>query len=187
MAVPATQVRKGNVIIFNGDPCRIIEFEHRTPGNLRAFIQAKMKNLRNGSTLEHRFRAADQVEKAEMSTQELQYMYSDGTHHHFMNVQNYEMIELSDESMGDSAQWLTPNMTITAEMFEGNPVGIDLPAALEYEVVETDASLAGATKPAMTKPAKLDNGVTVQVPAFVKQGDRIRVDPREGKYLERAK
>src|SRR5688572_15525527 len=117
MAVPATQVRKGNVIIFNGDPCRIIEFEHRTPGNLRAFIQAKMKNLRNGATLEHRFRAADQVEKAEMSTQELQYMYSDGSDHHFMNVQTFEMIELSDESMGDSAQWLSPNMVIMAEMF----------------------------------------------------------------------
>ena len=187
MAVPATQIRKGNVIIFNGDPCRIIEFEHRTPGNLRAFIQAKMKNLRNGSTLEHRFRAADQVEKADMSTQELQYMYSDGTHHHFMNVQNYEMLELSDDAMGDAAQWLTPNMVIMAEFCEGNPVGVDLPAALEFEVVETESSLAGATKTAMTKPAKLDNGVVVQVPAFVKQGDRVRVDPRESKYLERAK
>ena len=187
MAVPATQIRKGNVIIFNGDPCRIIEFEHRTPGNLRAFIQAKMKNLRNGSTLEHRFRAADQIEKAEMSTQELQYMYSDGTHHHFMNTQSFEMIELSDEALGDSAQWLTLNMIILAEFCEGRPVGIELPAALEYEVVQTEAALAGATKTAMTKPATLDNGVIVQVPPFVKQGDRIRVDPREGKYLERAK
>lgn len=187
MAVPATQIRKGNVIIFNGDPCRIIEFEHRTPGNLRAFIQAKMKNLRNGSTLEHRFRAADQVEKAEMSTQELQYMYSDGTHHHFMNVQSYEMLELADAALGDTAKWLTPNMVILAEFFDGRPLDIELPAALEFEVVQTDASLAGATKTAMTKPAKLDNGVTVQVPAFVKQGDRIRVDPREGIYLERAK
>ena len=187
MAVPATQIRKGNVIIYNGDPCRIIEFEHRTPGNLRAFIQAKMKNLRNGSTLEHRFRAADQVEKADMSTQELQYMYSDGTHHHFMNVATYEMLELADDAMGDSAQWMAPNMVILAEFFNGRPVGIELPAALEFEVVQTEASLAGATKTAMTKPAKLDNGVVVQVPAFVKQGDRIRVDPREAKYLERAK
>src|SRR5262245_39770769 len=187
MAVPATQIRKGNVIIFNGDPCRIVEFEHRTPGNLRAFIQAKMKNLRNGSTLEHRFRAADQIEKAEMSTQELQYMYSDGTHHHFMNVQSFEMLELSGDAMGDSAQWLTPNMVILAEFFDGRPVGIELPAALEFEVVQTDATMAGATKTAMTKPATLDNGVIVQVPAFVKQGVRIRVDPRDSSYLERAK
>ena len=188
MPVPATQIRKGNVIIFNGDPCRIIEFEHRTPGNLRAFIQAKMKNLRNGSTLEHRFRAADQVEKADMSTQELQYMYSDGHHYHFMNVQNYEMTELNAEALGDEAQWLTPNMVILAEMFEGHPVDIELPTSMELEIVETEPTMSGATKTAMTKPAKLSNGVMVQVPAFVNQGEKVRVDPRDGgKYLERAK
>lgn len=187
MAVPATQIRKGSVIIFNGDPCRVIEFEHRTPGNLRAFIQAKMKNLRNGSTLEHRFRAADQIEKADMSTRELAFSYGDGTHFHFMDQKTYDMVELSKDDLGENAQWLTENMTVLAEMFEGHPVGIELPSSLELEVVETEASLAGATKTAMTKPAKLSNGVTVQVPAFVKQGEMIRVDPREGKYLERAK
>jgi elongation factor P len=187
MPVPATQVRKGSVIIFNGDPCRIIEFEHRTPGNLRAFIQAKMKNLRNGATLEHRFRAADQVEKADMSTQELQYMYTDGHHYHFMNTATYEMIELSEEVLGEDAKWLTENMTILAEMFEGRPVAIDLPSSMTLEVVQTDPALAGATKTAMTKPAKLSNGVTVQVPPFVNQGQMIRVDPRDGgKYIERA-
>lgn len=188
MPVPATQVRKGSVIIFNGDPCRIIEFEHRTPGNLRAFIQAKMKNLRNGSTLEHRFRAADQVEKADMSTQELQFMYGDGTHYHFMNTKTFEMTELPAEALGDNAQWLTENMVILAEMFEGNPVGIELPSSLTLEVVETDPALAGATKTAMTKPAKLSNGVMVNVPPFVNIGEMVRVDPRDGgKYLERAK
>jgi elongation factor P len=187
MPVPATQVRKGSVIIFNGDPCRIIEFEHRTPGNLRAFIQAKMKNLRNGSTLEHRFRAADQVEKADMSTQELQFMYSDGHHYHFMNTSNYEMIELPGESLGNDAKWLTENMVILAEMFEGNPIGIELPSSMTLEVVETDPALAGATKTAMTKPAKLSNGVMINVPPFVNQGQMVRVDPRDGgKYIERA-
>ena len=187
MAVPATQIRKGSVIIFNGDPCRVIEFEHRTPGNLRAFIQAKMKNLRNGSTLEHRFRAADQIEKADMSTRELAFSYTDGTHYHFMDQKTFDMVELTKDDLGDHAQWLTENMTVLAEMFNGQPVGIELPSSLELEVVETEASLAGATKTAMTKPAKLSNGVTVQVPAFVKQGEMVRVDPREGKYLERAK
>src|SRR5262245_33293265 len=188
MAVPATQIRKGNVIIFNGDPCRIIEFEHRTPGNLRAFIQATLKNLRNGSTLEHRFRAAAQIEKAEMSTQELQYMYTDGHHYHFMNPKTFEMMELSAEALGDSAQWLTENMVILAEMFESNPVAIELPSSLTLEVVETEPAMAGATKTAMTKPAKLSNGVMVNVPPFVNQGEMVRVDPRDGgKYLERAK
>ena len=187
MPMPATQIRRGNVIIFNGEPHRVIEFEHRTPGNLRAFIQAKMKNLRNGSTLEHRFRAADQVEKADMSTRELSFSYGDGTHYHFMDNKSYEMVELSKDDLGDTAQWLTENMTVLAEMFEGRPVGIELPSSLELEVVQTEAALAGATKTAMTKPAKLSNGVTVQVPAFVKQGEMVRVDPRESKYLERAK
>ncbi|HSJ14567.1 MAG TPA: elongation factor P [Longimicrobiales bacterium] len=187
MPMPATQIRRGNVIIFNGEPHRVIEFEHRTPGNLRAFIQAKMKNLRNGSTLEHRFRAADTVEKAEMSTHELQYLYHDGHHYHFMNTATYEMLELADEALGDSAQWLTENMNILAEFYEGRPIGIELPSSLELEIVQTEPTMSGATKTAMTKPAKLSNGVTVQVPSFVNQGERIRVDPRESKYLERAK
>jgi elongation factor P len=185
--MPATQIRRGNVIIFNGEPHRVIEFEHRTPGNLRAFIQAKMKNLRSGNTLEHRFRAADTVEKAEMSTQELQFLYHDGQHYHFMNTANYEMLELSADALGDSAQWLTENMVILAEFYEGRPIGIDLPSSLELEVVQTEPAMTGATKTAMTKPARLANGVTVQVPAFINQGERVRVDPREGKYLERAK
>jgi elongation factor P len=187
MAIPATQIRRGNVIIFNGEPHRVIEFEHRTPGNLRAFIQAKMKNLRNGNTLEHRFRAADTIEKAEMSTQELQYLYGDAHHYHFMNNATYEMIELDDEALGESAQWLTENMVILAEFHEGRPIGIELPSSLELEVVETEPALSGATKTAMTKPAKLSNGVIISVPPFVGIGEKVRVDPREGKYLERAK
>ena len=187
MAIPATQIRKGNVIIFNGEPHRVIEFEHRTPGNLRAFIQAKLKNLRNGNTMEHRFRAADSIEKADMSTHELQYMYHDGQHYHFMNNETFEMLMLDAEVLGDSAQWLTENMVILTEFHNGQPIGIELPNTLELEVVETEPSMSGATKTAMTKPAKLSNGVTVQVPSFINQGDMLRVDPREGKYLERAK
>lgn len=114
-------------------------------------------------------------------------MYTDGHHYHFMNTATYEMIELSEDVLGDDAKWLTENMTILAEMFEGRPVAIDLPSSMTLEVVETDPALAGATKTAMTKPAKLSNGVVVQVPPFVNQGQMIRVDPRDGgKYIERA-
>lgn len=187
MPMPATQIRRGNVILFNGEPHRIIEFHHHTPGNLRAMVQTKMRNLKTGSTVEHRFRAADTVEKATLSTQELQYLYGDSHHYHFMNNQSYEMLELDDEALGDAAQWLTPNMVILAEFYEGQPIGIELPSSLELEVVETEPVMTGATKTAMTKPAKLENGVTIQVPPFVSQGERVRVDPSEGKYLERAK
>jgi elongation factor P len=187
MAMPATQIRKGNVIVFNGDPCRVVEFHHHTPGNLRAFVQAKMRNLRSGSSFEHRFRAADTVEKADMETHELQYLYSDGHHFHFMNNASFEMLMLGQEELGDGAQWLVENMVIMAEFYEGRPIGVELPASLELEVTETEPNMAGATKSALTKPAKLSNGAVVQVPAFINQGDMVRVDPREGKYLERAK
>jgi elongation factor P len=187
MAMPATQIRKGNVIVFNGDPCRIVEFHHHTPGNLRAFVQAKMRNLRSGSTFEHRFRAADTVEKADMETHELQYFYSDGHHFHFMNNVTFEMLMLGEEELGGGSQWLVENMTIMAEFYEGRPIGVELPASLELEVRETEPNMAGATKSALTKPATLSNGAVVQVPAFINQGDMVRVDPREGKYLERAK
>src|SRR5690606_3652749 len=130
---------------------------------------------------------ADTVEKADMSTQELQFMYADAQHYHFMNNETFEMIALEHEALGDDGPWLTENMIILAEFYEGNPVGVELPNSLVLEVVETEPVMASATKTAMTKPAKLANGVTVQVPAFINQGDMLRVDPREGKYLERAK
>lgn len=187
MAMPATQIRRGNVILFNGDPHRVIEFHHHTPGNLRAFVQAKMRNLRTGATTEHRFRAADTVEKAQMQTDELQFMYRDAHHYHFMNTSTFEMLMLDEETLGDAAQWLTENMMILAEFYEGQAIGVELPSSLELEVVETEPTMTGATKTAMTKPARLSNGVTVQVPAFINQGDMLRVDPREGKYMERAK
>jgi len=187
MPMPATQIRRGNVIIFNGEPHRVIDFHHHTPGNLRAMVHAKMKNLKTGGTLEHRFRAADTVEKAQMETHELQFMYSDSHHYHFMNSQNYEMVMLDEEALGDSAQWLTENMIILAEFYEGRAIGVELPASLVLKVVRTEPTMTGATKTAMTKPATLSNGVTVQVPAFINEGELLRVDPREGKYLERAK
>ncbi len=187
MAMPATQIRRGNVIVFNGEPCRVVEFHHHTPGNLRAFVQTKLRNLKTGSMFEHRFRAADTVEKAFLETHELQYLYGDGQHYHFMNTETFEQVALDDEALGDGAQWLTESMVIQAEFYEGRPIGVELPNSLELEVVETEPAAKGDTKTSVTKPARLSNGVTVTVPPFVNQGDVIRVDPREGKYLERAK
>ncbi len=185
MAMNATQIRKGTVIVFNGDPCRVVDFHHHTPGNLRAFVQTKMRNLKTGSMFEHRFRAADTVERASMETHELQFLYSDTDFYHFMNTESFEMLALDGEALGDAAQWLVPNMTIVAEFYEHRPIGVELPASLELEVTMTEPAMAGATKTAMTKPATLSNGVVVQVPAFINIGDVLRVDPREGKYLER--
>ncbi|MEJ7617752.1 MAG: elongation factor P [Pyrinomonadaceae bacterium] len=187
MAITATQLRRGTVIVFEGDPCKVIEFRHHTPGNLRAMVQTKLRNLRSGNSFEHRFRSADTVERATLEQHEMEYMYSDGSQHHFMNTANYEQVALSDEDLGDMAQWLSPGLRIQAEFYEGAPIGVTLPASMELKVVSTEPSLKGATVSNVNKPAKLENGVTILVPPFVNQGDKIRVDPAEGRYIERAK
>jgi elongation factor P len=187
MAIPATQIRRGMVIVFEGDPCRILEFRHHTPGNLRAMVQAKLKNLRTGNGFEHRFRAADSIEPASMETHDLQFLYHGGGTYHFMNVENYDQLELDEETLGDNAPWMQADMKIQAEFYDGRPVAIRLPNSLTLEVVETSPVMKTATKTASQKPAKLENGVTVNVPEFVGTGDKIRVNPTTGEYQERAK
>src|SRR5262245_54643366 len=115
MAIPATQIRRGMVIVFEGEPCRVVEFRHHTPGNLRAMVQAKLKNLRTGSGFEHRFRAADSIEPASMETHDLEFLYQGGDTYHFMNTENYDQLEMDEEMLGDNAQWMQPGMKIQAE------------------------------------------------------------------------
>jgi elongation factor P len=187
MAFSATQIRRGMVLVFEGDPCRVVEFRHHTPGNLRAMVQAKLKNLRTGSNFEHRFRAADTIVKADMETHELEFMYQGGDSYHFMNAENYDQIELDEESLGDSAPWMQAGLKILAEYYNGRPIGIQLPNSMVFEIVDTAPVVRGATKTASSKPAKLENGVVVNVPEFVEQGTRVRVNPNTGEYLDRAK
>jgi elongation factor P len=187
MAIPATQIRRGMVIVFEGEPCRVIEFRHHTPGNLRAMVQAKLKNLRSGSSFEHRFRAADSIDPASMETHDLEFLYQGGDTYHFMNTENYDQLEMDDEMLGDNAQWMQPGMKIQAEYYDGRPVGIKLPNSLVLEVVDTAPVMKTATKTASSKPAKLENGVTINVPEFVGTGDKVKVNPSTGEYQERAK
>jgi elongation factor P len=187
MAIPATRIRRGMVLVFEGDPCRVVEFRHHTPGNLRAMVQAKLKNLRTGSGFEHRFRAADSIEPAQMETHELEFMYQGGDRYHFMNTENFDQLEMDDEALGDAAPWMQPGMKIIAEYYNGQPVGITLPNSLVLQVVETAPVMKTATKNASSKPATLENGVTVNVPEFVDTGDKVKVNPSTGEYQERAK
>ena len=187
MAIPATQIRKGMVIVFEGQPCKVLDFRHHTPGNLRAMIQTKLRNIRTGASFEHRFRSADTVDRASLEQHEMEYLYSDGSHHHFMNTENYEQTALSEDDLGEASQWLTPGMKIQAEFYEGSPIGIDLPPSMEFVVTQTEPTLKSATVSNVNKPATLENGVTITVPPFINEGDRIRVDPSEGRYIERAK
>jgi elongation factor P len=187
MAIPATQIRRGMVIVFEGEPCRVVEFRHHTPGNLRAMVQAKLKNLRSGTSFEHRFRAADSIDPASMETHDLEFLYQGGDTYHFMNTENYDQLEMDEETLGDNAQWMQPGMKIQAEYYDGQPVGIKLPNSLVLEVVDTAPVMKTATKTASTKPAKLENGVTINVPEFVGTGDKVKVNPTTGEYQERAK
>ncbi len=187
MAIPATQIRRGMVILFEGKLCKVVEFRHHTPGNLRAMVQTKLRDIRTGSSFEHRFRSADTVERASLEQHDMEYLYSDGAQHHFMNTENYEQIGLSEEDLGDATQWLTPGLRIQVEFYEGTPLGVELPASMELTVTSTEPTMKGATVSNVNKPATLENGVTIQVPPFINEGDRIRVSPSEGRYIERAK
>jgi elongation factor P len=187
MSITATNIRRGMAIMFEGEPCRVIEFRHHTPGNLRAMVHAKLRKLKTGVTVEHRFRASDTVEEAQLQTHELQYLYHDGHSYHFMNTGNYEQFEMDEEALGDHAQWMTDGMQVVAEYFEGRPIGVELPNALVFEIVETAPVMRSATKTASSKPAKLSNGVTVNVPEFIPVGEKVRVNPNTGEYLDRAR
>ena len=187
VSISASQLRRGSVIVHGGAPCRVIESQHIKPGKGPAYMQSKLRNLHSGVIFEHRFRAADQLERAVLQTHELQYLYSDGMHYHFMNTENFEMLAIDEEALGDAAKWLIPELVIQAEFYDNKPIGVQLPTVLELKVEETEPAARGDTKTTVTKPARLENGVTIQVPPFVNEGETIRVDPRESKYLERAR
>jgi elongation factor P len=186
MAIPATQMRPGMVIKHNNELHSVFKVEHRTPGNLRAFIQAKLRNLRTGAMFEHRFRSADAIEKVTVDEVNMEYLYQDGDAYVFMNQENYEQLNLSSEMLGDAVEYLTPNMAIRVEFFDGKPVGVELPQTVDLTVVETEPGIKSATASSVTKPAKTETGLIVQVPPFINEGDRIRVDTAEGAYLSRA-
>jgi elongation factor P len=183
----ASDIRKGHVLIIGGQPCRVMDFQHRTPGNLRAFVQVRLRNLTSGNTFDTRLSATEFVDEARLDTKEMQVLYRDANGLHVMDNATYDQFTLDDEVTGDAGAWMESGMTFITEWLGGRPIAIELPSVVELEVVETAPIMKTATKTASTKPAKLSNGMTVQVPEFVNQGERIRVNPREGVYLERAK
>ena len=184
--IAATQLRPGMVVKFNNELYSIFSMTHRTPGNLRGFVQAKMRNLKSGTMTENRFSSEDRVEKAIMEEHEMEYLYDDGEYYYFMNTESYEQMHLMKELLGDATQYLIPNLKVTVEFYEGKPISVDLPATVDMTVVETEPGLKGATVSNVTKPAKMETGLIVQVPPFITEGEKIRVNTSEGTYQERA-
>ena len=182
----ATQLRPGMVIKFNNELYTVFSVNHRTPGNLRGFVQAKMRSLRSGSMTEHRFSSEDKVEKAILEEHEMEYLYDDGEYFYFMNTENYEQMHLTKDLLGDATDYLIPQLRVSVEFYEGKPISVELPATVDMKVIETEPGLRGATVSNVTKPAKMETGLVVQVPPFINEGEKIRVDTSEGAYLSRA-
>jgi elongation factor P len=174
------------VIKYNNDLYSVFSVNHRTPGNLRGFVQARMRSLKSGTMIENRFSSEDKVEKAILDEVEMEYLYDDGEYFYFMNTENYEQMHLTKELLGDATSYLIPQLKVKVEFYEGKPMGVELPASVDLTVVETEPGMRGATVSNVTKPAKMETGLIVQVPPFINEGQKIRVNTAEGTYSERA-
>jgi elongation factor P len=187
MLVPATQLRVGMIIMHQNDLHRIMELIHITPGNKRGFVQTKMRNLRSGLQTEYKFRSEDKVDRISLEQQEMEYLYQSGGEFHFMNAETYEQMALSKETLGDSISYLTPNLRIRIDMYEGQPVGISLPKTVDLQVTEAPPAMKTATVTNEMKPATMETGLVVRVPNFIEVGDVVRIDTEAGTYLARVK
>jgi elongation factor P len=186
MSIPATQMRPGMIIKFKDDLHLVFSVEHRTPGNLRAFIQAKLRNIRTGAMFVERFRSPDPIDRVVVDEVKMEYLYNDGDDYYFMDMETFEQTHLKRETLGDAVEYLLPNLTIAVSFHDGKAVGIELPNVVEMTVVETEPGIKSATASSVTKPAKLETGLVVQVPPFINEGEKIRVDTAEGAYMSRA-
>jgi elongation factor P len=184
-SIQATRLRKGMLIKLGSDLFRLLDLHHLTPGNKRAHIQARMRNIRTLALADHKFRAEEDVERAVLDEREMQYLYNDGDHYYFMDTTSYEQIHITQEALGDSKNYLVAESLIRVEFYDVEPVGIELPSTVDLVVKETVPGIKGATASAQVKPATLETGLVVQVPSFVNEGDKIRVNTETGEYQSR--
>src|SRR5262249_63193 len=187
MMLKATDIRRGMVITMEGVNFVVVDFAHHTPGNLRAMVQTKLRNMNTGSLIDKRLRAVDQIEVPFVESKEYEYLYSAGDEHVFMDVETYDQLSFSNEIIGTAMQYLLPNSRVMVKYINDKPVSIEVPDFVELSVIDTPPSLSGATATNQYKEATLETKLKVQVPPFVKPGEKIRIDTRTGEYLERVK
>jgi elongation factor P len=178
--------RNGMVIRLEGEIYKIVEFLHVKPGKGGAFVRTKLKNIVGGGVIDRTFRAGEKVDEIRVERQKVQFTYRDGEIFHFMNMESYEEILLSEKQVGDDALFLQEGMELDIQMTDNGPLGLEMPIFVELAVVETDPGVRGDTASGGAKPAKLETGAVIQVPLFVEVGDRVRVDTRSRTYAERA-
>jgi elongation factor P len=174
------------LVKVGADLFRVLELQHVTPGNLRGFVRVKFRNIRNGAMSDQKLRSEDSLDRATLEEREMQYLYKDGEHLHFMDTASYEQVHISSDVLGDSVNYLMPESTIKVEFYGSEPVGVELPPTVDLRVEDTAPGIKGATASAQVKPARLETGLVVQVPPFVNTGDIVRVSTDTGEYLSRA-
>jgi elongation factor P len=179
------ELRKGSTFMEDGDLFRVIEYAHIKSGRGNATIRVKVRNVRSGGTLEKTYPSGTRVNDIRLDHAEAQYLYHDGGLYYFMDNETYEQTVLGSDMLGDSVSYLMDGMTVELESYEGEPITVELPTTVDLEVIKTDPGFAGDTATNATKPATLSTGLMVQVPLFVNEGDKIRVDTRTGAYLTR--
>ena len=184
-SIKATLLRPGMVIQHEGDLFSVFSTEHRTPGNKRGSMQTRMKNLRTGAIIDYRFRAEEFVDRAILDEIEFEYLYHEGDEYHFMNTENYEQMQMTKDELGETVYYLIPNTLVKVEFFQEKAIGIDLPDTMDLKVVQTEPTLQKATASSVMKPATLETGLVVNVPPFVNEDDKIRVDTSEARYVQR--
>ncbi|HIG70563.1 MAG TPA: elongation factor P [Myxococcales bacterium] len=185
MAVSTSDFKNGLKINIDGSPYVIIYFQHVKPGKGGAFVRTKIKNLLNGKTVDKTFRAGEKVTEAEIEERVMQYLYNDGSDCIFMDSKNFDQIPITDEVIGDNSKFLLENAEVGVLFYKGNPVNIDLPSFVELVISQSDPGVKGDTSSGATKPATLETGAVIQVPLFLKEGEKVRVDTRTGEYVER--
>jgi len=183
----ANELRRGMNVMIDGKPYRVLESEIRTPGKGRAFIQVKFRSILDGTQKELKLSTSDQVEEAAIESKDMDYLYADAEGAIFMDIESYEQMTIPDDVLGDAKPWLSENMRCSVELLDGVPIGVTLPKVVEIKVRSADAVVRGQTAAKSQKSAVLENGVTIQVPPFIESGDKLRVDPTEQRYIERAK
>ena len=185
--VKATGLKKGMCVRMNGELYFVMSMMHITPGNWRGMVQSKLRNLRSGNQMDHRFRSEDMVERIILDDAEMEFLYRDGDDFHFMNTETFDQVHLSREVLGENVGFLSPNLRIQVLFHDTTAVGIDLPLTVDLQVVDTAPEIKGATASAQRKPAMMDTGIEVQVPPFIGVGEKIRVSTEDGSYVERVK
>ncbi len=186
MKIDGNSIRPGNVIEHKGGLWRAVKTQHTQPGKGGAYLQVELKNLRDGTKLNERFRSSEKVEKVRLEQKDYQFLYQEDDMFYFMDQTSYEQIALASEDVGDDAVFLQDGMVIQIEMYEESPLGVSLPEKVTLEVIETEPVVKGQTASSSYKPATLDNGLRVGVPPFVNAGDKIVVSTAEREYVSRA-